>query len=57
MNDDSLFYMDVLQTLASKPSIPYHADFTVTDFVTTKEGCFKFTLSAQAEPNVFSIKY
>jgi hypothetical protein len=59
MNDDTLFYMDVLQTLASKrnkPSIPYHADFTVTDFVTTKEGRFKFTLNAQAEPNGFFYK-
>jgi hypothetical protein len=59
MNDDTLFYMDVLQTLISKrnkPSIPYHADFTVTDFVATKEGRFKFTLNAQAEPNGFFYK-
>jgi hypothetical protein len=59
MNDDTLFYMDVLQTLISKrnkPSIPYHADFTVTDSVTTKEGRFRFTLNAQAEPNGFFYK-
>jgi hypothetical protein len=56
MNDDALFYMDVLQTLAnkrSKPLIPYHSDFTVTDFVVTSEGRFKFTLNAYAEPNGF----
>jgi hypothetical protein len=59
MNDDALFYMDVLQTLASKrrkPLIPYHADFTVTDFVVTSEGRFKFTLNAYAEPNGFFYK-
>jgi hypothetical protein len=56
MNDDALFYMDVLQTLAnkrSKPLIPYHSDFTVTDFVTTSEGRFQFTVNAYAEPNGF----
>jgi hypothetical protein len=56
MNDDALFYIDVLQTLANKhrkPFTPYHADFTVTDFIVTNEGRFKFTLKAQAEANGF----
>jgi hypothetical protein len=59
MNDDALFYMDVLQALASKrlkPLTPYHADFTVTDFIVTSEGRFKFTLDAYAEPNGFFYK-
>jgi hypothetical protein len=52
MNDDALFYMDVLQALISKrnkPLVPYHANFTVTDFIVTSEGRFKFILNAYAE--------
>jgi hypothetical protein len=48
--------MDILQTLAnkrSKPLIPYHSDFTVTDFIVTSEGRFQFTVNAYAEPNGF----
>jgi hypothetical protein len=51
--------MDVLQALVSKrhkPLVPYHADFTVTDFVVTKNGRFKFILNAYAEPDGFFYK-
>jgi hypothetical protein len=59
MNDDTLFYMDVLQALISKrnkPLVPYHANFTVTDFIVTSEGRFKFILNAYAEPDGFFYK-